>query len=196
MTKVCFKCSVEKDLSDFYKHPKMVDGRLNKCKDCAKKDVKDKYKEDIKNPEYLAKERLRGRKKHHRLYSILSDNQKELDDDYYRIRCTPEERAELRKLTLKKFEQKFPEKRKAGSKTRKFPQIKGFEYHHWSYNEEHFSCVFHVSIKDHNKIHQYIEYDRNFKMYRLKSDNSLLDTREKHKNYINSLGIKELNIQL
>ena len=53
--KVCFKCGTEKPLTEFYKHPTMGDGHLNKCKSCAKSDVKGNYAENVKDPLYIEK---------------------------------------------------------------------------------------------------------------------------------------------
>ena len=38
-SKKCFKCNAVKLLEEFYKHPDMPDGHVNKCKECNKNDV-------------------------------------------------------------------------------------------------------------------------------------------------------------
>lgn len=41
--KQCFKCHTVKPITAFYKHPKMADGHLGKCKECTKRDVVANY---------------------------------------------------------------------------------------------------------------------------------------------------------
>ena len=55
--KICIKCKIEKDQSEYYKHSGMKNGYLNKCKECCKGDTKSNYQ---KNKVYYAEyDRLR-----------------------------------------------------------------------------------------------------------------------------------------
>ena len=56
--KKCFKCGEVKSLESFYKHSRMVDGHLNKCKDCTKLDTKTNRK--TKSEYYTAYDRVRN----------------------------------------------------------------------------------------------------------------------------------------
>ena len=59
--KNCFKCGVEKPLSDFYKHGQMYDGHVNKCKECNKNDVR--KNREVKVEYYRAYDVKRGSRK-------------------------------------------------------------------------------------------------------------------------------------
>jgi 5-methylcytosine-specific restriction endonuclease McrA len=61
-SKVCKDCRVEKDLSEFYKHPGMADGHLNKCKLCVSARVRKNRRERLE--QYAQYEKARANLPH------------------------------------------------------------------------------------------------------------------------------------
>jgi hypothetical protein len=58
--KTCFKCKIEKDITNFHKHKGMKDGHINKCSECVVKDVA-LWRE--RNPSCRQKEHIKNREK-------------------------------------------------------------------------------------------------------------------------------------
>lgn len=164
--KKCNTCNIEKPLEGFFKHKRMKDGYTNICKACRT----EMHNESMKDPEWVEKERTRGRTKHQRLYagSVIVDplTKKKAMDNYYN---------------------KFPEKKQAAAAIRKDSKDPGSELHHWSYNKEHWKDCIKLDPKTHKLAHRYITYDPERMMYRISKTGELLDTKEKHETFIKSL---------
>ncbi len=81
ITKRCFKCEQMKQITEFYRHPRMADGHLNKCKFCTRIDSKIHR---AKNEE-----------------KILA---------YEKERSGTEKRRDLRRRTVAAYRRKYPER--------------------------------------------------------------------------------------
>ncbi len=164
--KVCFKCGVEKPMVGFYKHSNMTDGHSNKCKDCCKSEAKERHYKNSKDPEWVERERARGREKYHRLN--YKDRQEELN-------------------VAKEW--KLSSAYKGLAKSLGLKGVKGVELHHWNYNDEHLRDVVKMSISQHRRLHSHLFLDIEKRIFK-DANGNYLDTKEKHLAYVNKLGYK------
>lgn len=164
--KVCFKCDKMQPLSEYYKHPKMGDGLLGKCKTCTKEDAKKQTEINTSTPEGLEKERERHRDKYHRLG--YKEQQLEWDKD------KPWKKTTVYKSLRANFYKDLD---------------RDFELHHWNYNEDYLKDVFILNIKDHKNLHNHLTLNVEKRIFYLE-DGTYLETKEKHKAFIEQLQIK------
>lgn len=169
--KKCYVCNIIKQLSEYSKDKKMSEGVLNQCKKCVLKRTRIRNSELRKNPEYLNKARERSR-----ISYFKNEHNKKRKTDKNKIKQQDLKSREL-----------FPEKYRArNSSGRMKKENKKNHLHHWSYNDEHFRDCIELNHAEHSKLHRYMIYDQERKMYRT-IEGMLLDTKKAHINYYNSL---------
>lgn len=159
--KVCSKCGQNKPLSEYYAHPQMGDGHLNKCKECTKKDSLTRHNQKVKDPNWVESEKIRAREKYFRL-------------GYKERHKQGQDKA---RVSTREFRDRYPEKYRATTATRNIGKKPGNHNHHWSYNKEHYRDIIEVDFSFHAKIHRYMTYDQERMMYR-RPDGSLIDSKE------------------
>jgi hypothetical protein len=158
-SKTCIKCFERKPNNEYY-------NTSTECKSCTKKRVKARQDLLRLDPDWVEKERERGRLKFQRLYKGQTQD------------------PNIKRKAMANYKAKFPEKIKAQQRADKLGKKNGTHNHHWSYNQEHWLDIVYINHIDHATAHRFMVYDQERMMYRTK-EGVLLDTKEAHVEYIN-----------
>jgi len=157
--KKCIRCGNDKKLEDFYVHPQTRDGHLNKCISCCK-EVADLREKKLRknNPEWCLKEKLRAKEK----YQRLNYKDKQYQDNILKLYKNSKYKNLSRNLSLSSEE----------------------NAHHWNYNL--IEDIIILNKKFHRFIHRYLILNEVNLIFETIEGN-LLDTKEKHLDYIENL---------
>jgi len=159
--KKCIRCEKVKEINNFYVHPKMRDGHLNKCIECCREvaDLREKKLRE-NNSEWCESERLRSKEKYYR----LGYGMKQLERDKLKPYKNNKYRNLFRDLNLSSDENE----------------------HHWNYNL--IDDVIILNKKFHRFIHRYLILDEETLTFSTIEGN-VLNSKEKHLKYIERIKI-------
>lgn len=138
-------------------------GVQRECKECTKKRVRLREQLLREDPAWVEKEQERQREKYKRL--DYNSKQKDWDKD-----------------------KPWKSNTKYKNLSRKFKTPKGYELHHWNYNDDFLEDVITLKIKQHRKAHTHLTLDFELKIFR-NSDGNILATKEDHIQYLINKGI-------
>ncbi len=97
--KTCFKCKQVFSLDEFYTHPRMADGHLNKCKTCTKADTAARVAKKSQDPIWIEQEiercRLKMRKARANRKYVFTPEQNRDKDRKYRAKYPEKHQAKL-----------------------------------------------------------------------------------------------------
>ena len=157
--KICIKCGAEKPLTEFYKHPRMADGTVNKCKSCTKADV-NKHREDNieKIQEY---DRNRPNKDERNLKVIQRNNHLYHSDENFKSKVQETKRKWIESNPLKRKAQLYATNAVRDGRLEKKTYCEHckttegrIQKHHHSYEEEFWLDVVFLCTQCHGKEHR------------------------------------------
>ena len=156
--KVCFKCFVEKPLSDFYVHKAMADGHLNKCKDCTKKDVFRHREMNLEKVREYDRNRPNREERNKRVSERVLKLYKE-DEDFKQKVSNGKRKWALLNKHKRKAQSAASNALRDGKLQRKTVcehcnLEKKLQKHHWSYEEQHWLDVIWLCTSCHGKEHK------------------------------------------
>jgi hypothetical protein len=184
MGRTCIGCKQTKSIEMFMAHKASKGGRLVRCRECVNSARRHsdamRAKED---PSFLESKRRESRMRYHTRQKKIETFP--VDENFRRILMTTEEKKSRKKQGHDVYYKEFPEKWNAKNRCQRLKtKIHGNQYHHWSYNAEHYRDVIELTVFEHTNVHRFIVYDRERFMYRRYDTNELLDTREAHEAFI------------
>ena len=183
--KTCSKCGESKPVDDFQPRKTSKDGRRCACRECENKRKLEWHHMKMNDDQYRATRRnnqIKYREDNPGMSARMAREWGAKNRELVRERCKLYY-VRNRETIIERQSKYHPNKTRAKNQAAKYRKD-GFELHHWSYNECHFEDVIQLSIIEHSRIHQWMVFDEDTLLFRKKTDNELLKTKQDHMEYM------------
>lgn len=155
----CYRCGVEKEITEFYKSPVNLSGYSNRCKECTKKDVKENRKD--KKEHYDNYDRNRPNAQERKDLSVGRTKAKyNSDEEFRRKQLEYSKQDRINNPDKYKARDALTIARRNGTLVTpddcEHCGVSGvrIEGHHWSYLPEHWLDVIWLCTSCHGKEHK------------------------------------------